>query len=591
MRCPNCGETFKIKKGKSLNFCGFCGTNLKTGEKSWTVNETSAPSIPLNTRIEEFKSENLTVNTPDVPKYDNVIRSTEINPALSSGNAENNDSSSVSANVNREVTFTKSTDKSVIVPPPFEEANTKVDLESVFEPADSETELAFSNIGNSTDDMNEISKSVKELENTPFGNGKYGTPIKSAISTDEAAYTIPKEEPVKETSGNGITYMEYTGSNKEIVEKSVEDNSPENDFSAFAFSKPAVSPVNEDDLKFIDNNNSKPGIENLEDILPPSSENLEELAPAPEPEPEKEKIIDYVGQDKSIAENTLKFKGMDVEIIYVTDEHEYDTIIEQSVEPDSEVVVGTHITLTVSAGTWSEWSENAQQKSNNNYITETMTQSRKRSRTRTIDKRQTTDTSEYPDYTLVDTIHRYSEWEVDQYHTPENIPVSDTVEVMSKSIGFKYSGWFNPANMTAISFSTPDVANFFNSNLSNVKWIYEEVILDQNIKPDVKNWRLAHDSMTKSPAGDPITSNIFFSSHVINGKAYAMKSGTAETQWFIYRRRTLEETMYYFEKEIISDWSEWSEWSEQTYTVSDDCEVETRTLTRSRRKTTAEKQN
>ena len=90
--------------------------------------------------------------------------------------------------------------------------------------------------------------------------------------------------------------------------------------------------------------------------------------------------------------------------------------------------------------------------------------------------------------------------------------------------------------------------------------------------------------MASTPAGDPMMSNIFFSAHVVDGKSYAMKYGSPETEWYIYKRRTLLETIYHFEKEIISDWSEWTEWSESEHTASDDCQVESRTLSRSRRK-------
>ena len=64
-----------------------------------------------------------------------------------------------------------------------------------------------------------------------------------------------------------------------------------------------------------------------------------------------------------------------------------------------------------------------------------------------------------------------------------------------------------------------------------------------------------------------------------------MKYGSAETEWYIYKRRSLIETIYHFEKEIISDWSEWTEWSETELTADEDCEVESRTLSRSKRKT------
>ncbi len=568
MRCPNCGEIFKIKKGKSLNFCGFCGTNLKTGEKSWTVNESSSPSLVLNNNVEKFNNDNLSITNsqPVVPKYDNVINSAENSTNLSA--PEENSSTSDNKDI------------SVVVPPSFDKSSS----DSVFTPVDNNSQ--FSEISNEIEDL-DITESIKELENTPFAPGKYNTSVNSSLKNIETS-SINNDDD----SDSTLTYMQYTKSSKEIAEDSEPKDEKENDFSSLILGMPKISPVEDKSLEFNKPLNSTDDL--IEEITAPdviaAKETSAPETPA-EPEPEKELIIDYVGQDKSIATNTLKFKGMEVEVIYVTDKKEYDTIIAQSVEPNTEVVLGSKVTFTVSAGTWSEWSENSPYATNSNYITETMTQSRKRSRTRTIDKRQTTESSEFEDYTLVDKINKYSEWEVDQYHTSEVIPSGDTIEIMSKTTGFKYSGWFNPANMTGVSFSTPDVANFFNSNLSNVKWLYDEVIVPQNIKPDVKNWRLAHDSMTKSPAGDPISSNIFFSSHVINGKSYAMKFGSAETDWFIYRRRNLEETIYYFEKEIISDWNEWTEWDEQSYTPSEDCEVETRTLSRFRRKTTEEKKN
>ena len=415
MRCPNCGETFKTKKGKSLNFCGFCGTNLKTGEKSWTVNEVPVPSLPLNNNIESIKTNKIDtppINTPDVPKYNGAINSTTIDTTLPQ---DNNDLKPKFTEYKGQTVPPVSNDKSVIVPPSFNQANTA----SVFEPTNSES--SFSDISNSVSELDDISESIKELENTPFGSGKYS-------NTPDTFTNNTTEETVKENAGNGITYMEYTGSSKGAVERTTGTNDVNDDFSAFSLTKPTILPVEENELKFI-NNDETDKAENVqlsdisEEIAPVTEDIIPVSEPEPEvePEPEKEKIMSFIGQDKSVAENTLRFKGMVVETIYVTDEKDYDTVIAQSVEDGEEVVVGTLITLTVSAGTWSEWSESPAP-SNSNYITETISQSRKRSRTRTIDKRQTTDASEYEDYTLVDTVHKYSGWEVDQYYIPSHSP-------------------------------------------------------------------------------------------------------------------------------------------------------------------------
>ena len=52
MKCPNCGEQIKEKKSR-MNFCGFCGTNLKTGEKTFT----EPPALPVknNTNIPQIE--------------------------------------------------------------------------------------------------------------------------------------------------------------------------------------------------------------------------------------------------------------------------------------------------------------------------------------------------------------------------------------------------------------------------------------------------------------------------------------------------------------------------------------------------------
>ncbi|MBE6852792.1 MAG: PASTA domain-containing protein [Ruminococcus sp.] len=319
--------------------------------------------------------------------------------------------------------------------------------------------------------------------------------------------------------------------------------------------------------------------------VPPPAPAPAAPVPAPEPVIKKEKVINYVGQDKKTAEQMLSFKGFKTEIEYVEDQKEYNFVIAQSIPADTELELGSVVKLTVSAGTWSEWTENAPLPSKpEKYIIETKTQYRKRSRTRTLDKKETTDASQYEDYTLISTNPKYTDWETDTYYTSEAIPSSETCEIIRTTTGFKYSGWFNPANLQGMSFSSPDVANFFNTNLSNVKWGYEEIISPLNVKPDVKNWKLVTDHMTTTPAGDPMVSNIFFSAHIIEGKSYAMKFGSADTEWFIYKRRSLIETIYKLEKEIVSDWSEWTEWSETESEASQDCEVQSRTISRSKRK-------
>ena len=55
-----------------------------------------------------------------------------------------------------------------------------------------------------------------------------------------------------------------------------------------------------------------------------------------------------------------------------------------------------------------------------------------------------------------------------------------------------------------------------------------------------------------------------------------MRFGNINTDWFIYKQRILQSTTYYFEKEIISEWSEWSEWSDEIINPTTDREVKTK---------------
>ncbi len=435
-----------------------------------------------------------------------------------------------------------------------------------------------------------------------------------------ARNNVTMRNDTDDSGANPITYMEYT--------KSTDRKSNENKYASFDFTVPEIKPASasetpeqeaalleklrkEEAKKAIDESvdsildftahkkavseavpdkpvqpiiEETPAAPVTETVKQPEPEPVKPAEPEPEPEPAKEKIINYVGQEKKAAVQMIKFKGLVPEIEYVDSDKDFGFVVAQSIPADTEVLPGTAVKLSVSAGTWSEWEENPMPVSPNNFLIETKTEYRKRNRTRTTDKRDTTDSSEYEGYTLTGTDQKFSEWETDQYYTAEAIPPGPTCEIVRVASGFKYAGWFNPANMNGMSFSSPDVANFFNTNLSGVKWMYEEIISDQNIKPDVKNWKLVTDNMSTTPAGDPMMSNIFFSAHVLDGKSYAMKFGSAETEWYVYKRRNLLETIYHFEKEIVSDWGEWSEWAEAPLTGSDDCEVESRTLTRSRRK-------
>lgn len=639
MKCPNCGEL--IKEKKKMNFCGFCGANLKTGEKTFTQPEPEENFVPNSTPVQNLSDFNpgkksAAVNTPPInpnfaspfeqmvkanaapvefgsiqtqitppsfnagpsvpeaPAFELTKKSKEEAPVSQSPIASFDPSSLSAFNpyntpkqenvpVQEEKTAPVQTvaeepKKPAISPEMVAETHDEVDKQlealqnkrSSFEPSINLSRNV--KIRNASDDPDSVTymeytrdTNDEKAENTPES-------LSFAPKTDETVTvnnTATAEEPKKSISESADSILNFT------TYKSSSDLKKESEAKQSA-------PVQSDDIVYPENADISAAIFEAEKNTEP--EKAPEPAQEQEPAVVKERVINYVGQDSKTAEQMLNFKGLKAEIEYVENEKEYGFVIEQDVPADTEVLPGSVIKLTVSAGTWTEWSENNMLASSSKYITETKTEHRKRSRTRTMDRRDTTDTSEYEDYTLTGTDCRYSDWETDQYYTSEAVPPGDTCEIIRMASGFKYAGWFNPANMNGMSYSSPDVANFFNTNLSNVKWTYEEVISTDNVKPDVKNWKLVTDNMASTPAGDPMMSNIFFSAHVVDGKSYAMKYGSPETEWYIYKRRTLLETVYHFEKEIISDWSEWTEWSETEYTASDDCQVESRTISRSRRK-------
>lgn len=658
MKCPNCGEIIKDTKKNKMNFCGFCGTNLRTGEKSWAVRDNENEKIEDESRSSGAPVSNSNTSAPvynnvsnNNPRYNSSAAAIAANTYNSSSNDEqkrvqysgsnttfenfntpkipefkrpdpykqniSNEPSYqqyISYNQIKNMAEKAETDKinqsQTIVPPSFDNSAPKSvtppSFGSGFDSVSNQDNRISSNesADDSTAELNkDIADKIKTLENTSFG-------VSAAEQSSELKF---EETPITYTQyrkGNGISDYTDNNSNMEAVNSAQDTQQMNNSNENYSFgynkdSYKSINTISDNEATASDSNavdqilNSIPEAASSFRSIPTAQtesyisepEILPEPEPIPEPEPEKDKIINFIGQERSAAENMLRFKGVSTEIVYVTDDKDYDTVIGQSIDPDTEFIKGSpmSITLTVSGGNWSEWSSTPEYVPASTYITETKKEYRMRTRTRSIDKKETTNSSEYEDYNLVRTENKYSEWKVDQYFTSENIPVDDKVEIVARQSGFKYAGWFNPMNMTSISFSTPDVANFFNSNLFNVKWTYDEVISEQNVKPDVKNWRLANDNMTRTPAGDSTTSNIFFSSHVVNGKSYAMKFGSSETEWFMYRRRELIETLYFYEKEIISDWSEWGEWTDQELTASEDCEIDERTLSRSRRKVTADK--
>ncbi|MDO5560633.1 MAG: PASTA domain-containing protein [Oscillospiraceae bacterium] len=519
IKCPNCGEIIKEKKSK-MNFCGYCGTNLKTGEKSWVPKEPDTPAeLPVNnTPVQTAKPAAVSVNTqapaaPDVSTNNFRTVSPVPQPAPQQPAVQ-------AQNPSRPYNTTQ---------PPVSTAGSFSDIQS---------SIMMSEVAES---IAKDTQQQPEQPSVPISERKtsaYLSNVKLRSSNDSS-----------ETDGGSLTYMEYTKNGEEQEEN-----------------EPAVQPKEE-----------KPAVET------PAPEIKETVVP------KTELISSYFGQDKLTVENMLRFKGFVVKSVYVTNDALFDTIVDQSVAAGSEAEIGSEIVLSVSAGTWSEWKDKPDLNiTPQKYITEKKQVYRSRVRKRTMETRETNDLTGFQEYAVIDTKHKYSEWKTDTYYTSEILKQSDVCEVISKATGFKYAGWFNPQSPADLSYSSPDLARFFNSVAADISWEYDEVISEFNIKPDVKNWHLLNDSMSKTPAGDSLTSNIFLSTHIIGNKAYAMKFGSAETVWYIYKRRSILETTYQVEREVISGWSEWTKWTDEKPEETEDTEVESKTVCRSRHKNSQE---
>jgi hypothetical protein len=260
-------------------------------------------------------------------------------------------------------------------------------------------------------------------------------------------------------------------------------------------------------------------------------------------------------------------------------------VMSQSVTTGTKVTRGSAITIVVSVGTWSNWSVE-RVLDTNTYVVEQKKEFRSRSRTKEIETHESSERN-LPGYTCIDQRRVYSEWEDEGYYTTENRATSETCDVSTNLIGFKYCGYsyVGSGKPIATCYSTKESALVFNPNTTPEDWQYTETVLYQDIQGEVVDWFPSNDTENVTPAGDKVNSSIKMTSYNIDGKRYAMKYGSLNTEWFLYHTRTEIETVYTYKREYFTDWSGWSNWSDNAVKQDELNEVEARILYRYRRKT------
>ena len=322
-----------------------------------------------------------------------------------------------------------------------------------------------------------------------------------------------------------------------------------------------------------------------------SNQGVQKPAYVPKPNQSQEpiqliKVPDVTGRNQELASKELERLGLKVAIS--TDNSNVvkpECVISQSVRTGTEVVKGTTVQLVVSVGTWSEWSTTKVMDSAM-YVIEQKKEFRFRTRNREIETHDSTERN-LPGYTCIDQKTVYSDWEDEGYYTTEDRPTSETNDISTNLIGFKYCGYSYIGSQQGIDacYSTKQTALIFNPNTKPEDWQYNEVVLFQDIKPDTIDWFPTNDTERVTPAGDDIDCNIKMTSYTVDGRHYAMKYGSLSTEWFLYHSRKAIETIYTYKREYFTDWSDWSDWVEEAPANDELNEVEARVLYRSRRKT------
>lgn len=310
-------------------------------------------------------------------------------------------------------------------------------------------------------------------------------------------------------------------------------------------------------------------------------------------QPSQIKVIDVIGQNKVTAKSMLTYLGLNVVAeTQNSDSVPYGDVMSQSLEPGVTVKTGETIKLIVSVGTWTVWTEEMLPADKlEKFEMEEKKEYHYRTRSRAVDYKESTDKNAYPDYELYDSKNVFTDWTDEEYFTSDFKEISETCEISSTHTGFKYCGWVyagEEANITE-AFASSALAVYFNNSTSDSDWKFIETINKIDADATYVKWHNSEDNGTLTPAGDVVIANISIAGYEVGGLKYALKFGTKDTEWRKYKTRSIKEVIYYFKKDVFTEWGEWSEWVEKPVENNELTDTDTRTLYRFRRKATIKK--
>lgn len=523
-KCPNCGEKIVEKK---LNFCGFCGANLKTGEKSLANElENISKSKSAKMRDNNTYNEPVSYNPPPAPKIEpapvNQVRYKSSIVGAGTGMAE--------------------------------------------QPDITETAVPMTSGGFTTGEISAIPETnILIEEDADVMEAPVITEIGEINTADEIAEPAPAEEVYEQESENKEDVLDDEAAG--IV----------NDMEA-AFANLGHKTV------------SYPQVQE-ETVDTENAESVQEAVQIPEETPviaedtanEEIKMVSCVGIDVKTAEFMLSKAGIKYEVVTRNSDAVRGEVIEQSCTAGEIISSDTIVKIVASCGTWSEWSETEPDGTVNEV--ESVTMYRTRTREKTIDHKTSVTSDIMNGYNLVNVEKGYGDWAVEDYFTTESRKPSESSEISENLTGFKYCGWFykGTSAIERNSCCSLEMALYFNNDTKEADWEYREVISFNNIRETVVAWTPIYEAETsETPAGDKVKPNIHMITYKVDGTDYPLKYGSFETQWYKYKSRTINDTTYHFEREVYTDWSEWSEWSEDAQVATEFMEVETKVLYRYR---------
>ena len=548
-KCPNCGQKLTGK----INFCVYCGTNLKTGEKSWAMEMES---------IAKSKA----AETPAPVHPQPPVQTPEKKPAPASESFETNILTSEPAPAVMSETFeTGLLEEELMSAAPVQTiTEVKQELPKPNKSAEKQN-YSHSNITktNTSELIQKYGKNKSATSNTP-----QPSVVKPSYTDNSVSSQKPQPSVVKPSyTDNSVSSQKPQPS---VVKPSYTDNSVSSQKPQPSVVKPSYTDNS------VSSQKPQPSV-----VKPSYTDNS-----AQENKPALVRVVSCVGLDLKTAKLMLDRTGLKYEITRKNNDRiQKGEIISQSETAGSQVSPDTVIKLVVSCGTWSEWSENEPDSENNEI--ESKTEYRTRTRKKITDKKTSSVSDSMEGYTLCDSKKDYSDWNTEQYFT--NIPrkTSEICEMTENLIGFKYCGWFYKGKSSIVrnSFCSLESALYFNNDTNENDWEYRETISYNNVRETIVAWSPASENaVAETPAGDKIRSNIHMITYRIDGTDYPLKYGSFETQWYKYRSRSMNGLTYYFEKEGFSDWSSWSEWSEKSEVPTELTDVESRVMYRSKEK-------